>query len=83
MTYNKKTVFNTACVIMFTFGMSVICLGAILPEIIKKFQMDDIAAGVLASILPFGILVGSLLCGPFADKNGYKGLFLICCEGQS
>ncbi len=80
MTYNKKTVFNTACVIMFTFGMSVICLGSTLPEIITKFQKDDIAAGVLASILPFGILVGSLFCGPFADKNGYKGLFLICCS---
>ena len=80
MTYNKKIVFNTACVIMFTFGMSVICLGSTLPEIIAKFQKDDIAAGVLASILPFGILVGSLLCGPFADKNGYKGLFLICCS---
>lgn len=80
MPYNKKTVFNTACVIMFTFGMSVICLGSILPEIKDKFQVNDLAIGGLASILPFGILVGSLLCGPFADKNGYKGLFLICCS---
>jgi len=80
MTYNKKIVFNTACVIMFTFGMSVICLGSILPEIKDKFQVNDLAVGGLASILPFGILVGSLLCGPFADKNGYKGLFLICCS---
>ncbi len=65
---------------MFTFGMSVICLGSILPEIKDKFQVNDLAIGGLASILPFGILVGSLLCGPFADKNGYKGLFLICCS---
>lgn len=65
---------------MFTFGMSVICLGSTLPEITAKFQKNDIAAGVLISILSFGILVGSLLCGPFADKNGYKGLFLICCS---
>lgn len=79
MTYNKKTVFNTACVIMFTFGVSVICLGSILPEIIKKFEINALAAGGLASILPLGIMVGSLFCGPFADKNGYKGLFLICC----
>jgi len=79
MTYNKKTVFNTACVIMFTFGVSVICLGTILPEIVKKFGVDDIAAGVLASILPLGIMVGSLFCGPFADRNGYKGLFMLCC----
>ena len=79
MTYNKKTVFNTACVILFTFGVSVICLGSILPEITEKFQVDDIAAGLLASILPLGIMVGSLFCGPFADKNGYKGLFILCC----
>ncbi len=64
---------------MFTFGVSVICLGSILPEIIKKFEVDDIAAGVLASILPLGIMVGSLFCGPFADRNGYKGLFMLCC----
>ena len=79
MTFNKKLVFNTACVIMFTFGMSVICLGAILPEVIEKFQMNEIAAGGLAAILPFGIMVGSLFCGPFADRNGYKGLFMLCC----
>ncbi len=64
---------------MLTFGISVICLGTMLPEIIKKFGVDDIAAGVLASILPFGIMVGSLFCGPFADRNGYKGLFILCC----
>ena len=79
MTYNAKTVFATACVILFTFGMSVICLGAILPEIITKFQVNELAAGGLASILPFGIMVGSLFCGPFADRNGYKGLFILCC----
>ena len=77
--FNKKTVFYTACVCMFTFGMSVICLGAVLPEIVAKFNKDNIAAGVLAAILPFGILLGSLFCGPFADKNGYKGLFILCC----
>ncbi len=79
MTYNKKTVFNTACVILFTFGVSVICLGTILPEITKKFGVNELAAGGLASILPLGIMVGSLFCGPFADKNGYKGLFMLCC----
>lgn len=77
--FNKKTVFYTACVCMFTFGISVICLGAILPEIVEKFGRNDLAAGGLAAILPFGILVGSLFCGPFADKNGYKGLFILCC----
>ena len=79
MTYNKKTVFNTACVILFTFGVSVICLGTILPEVTKKFEVNALAAGGLASILPLGIMVGSLFCGPFADKNGYKGLFMLCC----
>lgn len=79
MTYKKKTVFNTACVILFTFGVSVICLGTILPEITRKFDVNALAAGGLASILPLGIVVGSLFCGPFADKNGYKGLFMLCC----
>lgn len=78
--FNAKTVFNTACLTMFTFGMSVICLGSILPEITKKFAVNELAAGGLASILPLGIMVGSLFCGPFADRYGYKGLFMLCCS---
>ncbi len=36
-------------------------------------------AGTLFSILPFGILVGSLLFGPVADKYGYKILMTASC----
>ena len=44
--------------------------------------MSDIEAGGLFSILPFGLLVGSVTFGPVADKYGYRwvltvaGLFL-------
>ncbi|MEM6316956.1 MAG: MFS transporter [Bacteroidota bacterium] len=79
MPYRKQLVFNAACACMLAFGMSVICLGSILPEIVVKFQKTDVAAGVLASILPFGIMVGSLFCGPLADRYGYKGVFIFCC----
>ena len=78
-TFNKTTVFYTACACMFTFGMSVICLGSILPEVVEKFGQNARAAGVLTSLLPLGIMAGSLFCGPFADRYGYKLLFIICC----
>ena len=77
--YNSKIVFTAACVCMFTFGMSIICLGTILPEVVDKFQVSELAAGGLASILPLGVLIGSLFCGPLADRYGYKGLLIFCC----
>ena len=39
--------------------------------------MDAASFGALFSILPFGILLGSLLFGPFADRYGYKVIFAL------
>lgn len=39
--------------------------------------MDEIASGTLFSILPIGILVGSLVFGPIVDKYGYKILLAL------
>ena len=77
--YNSKLVFTAACICLFVFGMSIICLGSILPEIVDKFQVNELAAGGLASLLPLGILTGSLLFGPIADRYGYKGLLILSC----
>ena len=66
---------------MLLFGIELITLGSVAPDLKLKFQLDEIAAGTLFSILPFGILVGSIVFGPIADKFGYKWLLVCTCFG--
>lgn len=80
--YNKKTVFWAACLGMLLFGMGLITLGSMAPDLKTKFQLDDVAAGTLFSILPIGILVGSLLFGPVCDRYGYKLMLIVSCLGM-
>ena len=75
--YNKKLVFSAACVDILVFGIGVISLGSILPYLTDKFALDDLAKGTLASMLPLGILTGSLVFGPVVDKYSYKNLLSI------
>ena len=77
--FNKRLVFWAACVGILLFGMGLITLGAVVPNLKDEFQLDEISAGTLFSILPFGILVGSLIFGPFCDKYGYKILLSLAC----
>lgn len=74
MAYNKKLIFAAACVDILVFGIGVISLGSILPFLTTKFGLDEMAKGTLASLLPLGILIGSLVFGPVVDKYSYKNL---------
>ena len=49
-----------------------------LPSLITKFQLNEIKAGTLTALLPFGILIGSLLFGPIVDRHSYKYLLITC-----
>ena len=70
--YNRKQIFIAACLGMLMFGMALITLGSVQPSLREKFSLDDADSGMLFSIMPIGILVGSLLFGPACDKYGYK-----------
>ncbi|MFA3784046.1 sugar MFS transporter [Melioribacteraceae bacterium 4301-Me] len=76
--YNKKLVFAAACIGMLLFGIVLISLGSILPAVITKFSIDEVSAGTLATLLPFGVLGGSLVFGPIVDRYGYKLLLISC-----
>src|SRR5215471_5344102 len=80
--YNKKVVFWAACFGMLLFGSGLITLGSMATDLKTKFDLDEVAAGTLFSILPFGILTGSLLFGPICDRYGYKLLLIISCLGM-
>lgn len=77
--YSRKKVYAAACLCIFLFGVGLITLGAVAPDLKKRFLLDDIAAGTLFSILPLGILTGSLLFGPIADRFGYRILLSVSC----
>jgi len=75
--FNRKVVFFAACFGMLLFGISLITLGSIVPDIKLKLGVDNGSAGSLFAILPFGILAGSLLFGPVCDKWGYRLMLAI------
>jgi fucose permease len=43
-----------------------------------KFNLDNNAIGTLATLPPLGMLFGSLIFGPVADRYGYKAILIIC-----
>lgn len=49
-----------------------VMIGSALPMLKEKFGMSEIEAGGLFSILPIGLLIGSVTFGPIADKYGYR-----------
>jgi MFS family permease len=76
--YNKKLVFAAACLGMLLFGMVMLSLGTINIFLTNKFSLDELTIGSLAALLPFGILIGSLIFGPVVDRYGYKYLLIVC-----
>ena len=77
--YRKKLVFRAACTGMLMFGISVTILGSIIPDLKEKLHLDEISSGTLFSILPLGVLTGSLLFGPVVDKYGYRIIMALSC----
>lgn len=75
--YKQNRVFIAACIGLLLFGIMLITLGSILPSLVSKFDLNEIRSGKLVSILPIGIIAGSLVFGPVADRYGYKMMFII------
>lgn len=61
---------------MLLFGVVIVSLGSVLPQVVMDLGLNEMGAGSLASILPAGILAGSLLFGPVADRYSYKYLLV-------
>ncbi|MBI5600024.1 MAG: MFS transporter [Gemmatimonadetes bacterium] len=77
MTARKPLVFAAACIGMLFFGVALLSMGSLLPAIAGRFQLDSLSSGALVSILPFGVLAGSVVFGPIVDRFGYKLLLVV------
>jgi MFS family permease len=75
----SKRVFISACLGMLLFGIGLITLGSVAIGLQEKFHLDKISSGTLFSILPLGILLGSLVFGPVCDRYGYKVFLVLSC----
>lgn len=73
-TFNNTKVYVAACLGMMFFGVAFIVMGAVLPAMTEKYALNEAQSSLLVAFLPFGILTGSLLFGPVADRFGYKSL---------
>jgi fucose permease len=76
--YRSNLVFIAASMAMLLFGIVLISLGSVLPHLRELFGLSELSTGTLLSILPFGLLVGSLVFGPIVDRYGYKILLVAC-----
>ena len=79
MRHNPKVIFWAACLGMLLFGIGLITLGSVALPLAAKFNLNQIDAGTLFFIMPFGILAGSLMFGPLCDRYGYKPVLLMSC----
>jgi MFS transporter, FHS family, glucose/mannose:H+ symporter len=76
--YRKRLVFSAACMGMLLFGIVFLSLGTISVFIQEQFSLKAIEVASLASLLPAGMLAGSVVFGPVVDRYGYKILLVIC-----
>ena len=76
--YRNNLIFAAASLAMLLFGIVLISLGSVLPHLREQFDLTDLSTGSLLSILPFGLLLGSLFFGPLVDRYGYKVVLLVC-----
>ncbi|MDD5710090.1 MAG: MFS transporter [Candidatus Marinimicrobia bacterium] len=74
----NKLSFVASCLGMFLFGVVMLSLGTINTYLINRFSLDSLSAASLASLLPFGILIGSVFFGYIVDRYGYKMLLIVC-----
>lgn len=77
--YSPRQVFWTACAGMLLFGICMITLGSLSIPVGRRFSLGPAGIGALFSVMPFGVLTGSLVFGPVCDRYGYRIPLVVSC----
>lgn len=77
--YSTAAVFTAACIGMCFFGVAMITLGAMMPTLREALSLDGPQIAMLATLLPVGMLAGSVVFGPVVDRFGHKFMLIGNC----
>ncbi|MBN2280226.1 MAG: MFS transporter [Candidatus Marinimicrobia bacterium] len=74
---NKKILWSAYFGILI-FGMAMLSLGTVNNYLTLDQKLSQLTIASLATLLPVGILLGSMVFGPVVDRFGYKIVLAIC-----
>ncbi len=75
--YHWQILFWTALIIIFD-GYDLVIYGAVLPVLMKEWDLGPMQAGALGSYALFGMMFGALAFGAVSDKLGRKKVIAAC-----
>ncbi|SDI43034.1 MFS transporter, AAHS family, benzoate transport protein [Alteribacillus persepolensis] len=65
-------------IIILVDGYDITMFGTSLPRLMEDWNLTAVQAGTIGSYGPLGMLIGSLILGPLADKFGRKSMIITC-----
>lgn len=77
MISNKKILWSAYFGIL-VFGMAMLSLGTANAYLSIDLNLSQMLIASMATLLPVGILGGSLVFGPIVDRYGYKIILIVC-----
>ena len=75
--FHALVVFWCAFIIIFD-GFDLGVVGTVLPVLMEEWSLTPVEAGAMSSFALFGMVFGSLIGGPLADKFGRKNVIIFC-----
>lgn len=75
--FHLQVLFWCALVIIFD-GYDMVTYGAVLPVLMKEWNLTPLQAGTLGSYALFGMMLGAMIFGPAADRYGRKWMIAVC-----
>lgn len=76
-TSNQKKVLSSSMLGLGTQSMSTMLLSFVLTTMIAEFGLSGAAGGFISTITNLGMLVGGIIFGGMADRQGRKNVFMI------